>query len=199
MIGRLAAGLLALTGWLGLGLYVVAGVASQNGDLLRAVWVNLGYLTDLSNLLLAVVMTGVALGVRPLSRPHIVGWAIAAITKVGVGFWLIGGTLTVGESALEDILLHAVTPWAGLLFWLLFVPKGVLRWKRALFWLAWPIGYFAYALARGAMTGDYAYPFLDPAESSAADIATIVGMITAVLAGWTGALLLLDRVMGKRR
>ncbi len=196
--GRMAAGALAAIGWVGLGLYVVAEAATQKGDWLAAVWTNLGFLTDLSNLLLAVVMTGVALGVRPLSRPHVVGWAIAAIATVGVGFWLIGGRLVIGQSALEDILLHGVTPWAGLLFWLVFAPKGGLRWRRSLFWLAWPIGYFAYAMVRGAVTGSYAYGFLDPAKSSVTNIAITVGMITAVFAVWSLILLLLDRVMARR-
>lgn len=195
--GRMAAGALAAIGWVGLGLYVVAEAATQKGDWLAAVWTNLGFLTDLSNLLLAVVMTGVALGVRPLSRAHVVGWAIAAIATVGVGFWLIGGRLVLGRSAVEDILLHGVTPWVGLLFWLVFAPKGGLRWKRSLFWLAWPIGYFAYAMIRGVATGTYAYGFLDPAKSSVANIVITVGMITALFAVWGLVLLLLDRAMRK--
>jgi hypothetical protein len=143
--GRVAAGLLASIAWLGLVRYGVAEVSKQDGDWLAALWTNAGHLTDLSNLLLAIVMTGVAAGSRALSRPAIVGWAVAAIATVGVGFWMIGGTLTLGTSALEDILLHAVTPWAAVLFWLVFVPKGALRRAHALSWMFWPMAYWAYA------------------------------------------------------
>jgi len=197
-LGRLAAGALALAGWIGLGLYVVAEAAAQKGDWLKALWVNVGFLTDLTNLLLAVVMTGVALAVKPLARPHVVGWAVAAIATVGVGFWLIGGRLIWGKSEAQDILLHGVTPLAGVLFWLVFAPKGALIWKRALLWLVWPIGYFAYALIRGALTGEYAYSFLDPAKTSTGEIAGTVGMIVTLYAALTALLLVLDRVMGKR-
>lgn len=196
--GRLAAGVLALAGWTGLGLYVGAEAAAQKGDWLKAVWVNAGFLTDLSNLLLAVVMTGVALGVRPLSRPGVVGWAVAAIATVGVGFWLIGGRLVLGQSAVEDMLLHGVTPWLALLVWVVFAPKGRLSWKGVLPWLLWPVGYFAYAMVRGALTGQYAYPFLDLSKTPISAVALTIGMIVAVFAVWTAVLLVLDRVLAKR-
>lgn len=196
---RLAAGVLALSAWIGLGIYLAAETARQDGNVLEALWINAGFLTDMSNLLLAVVMTAVALQVPALSRPHIVGWAIAAIATVGVGFWLIGGRLILGQSAVEDILLHGVTPLGGLLFWIVFVPKGQLRWCLAAVWLAWPLGYFSYALARGALTGEYAYPFLDPTKSTATEIALVVGQITLLFACWTTVLLVLDRMMGRKR
>lgn len=196
--GRLAAAAVAATAWIGLGLYVVAEAATQKGDWLTAVWTNLGFLTDLSNLLLAMVLTGVALGVRPLSRPPVVGWAVAAIATVGVGFWVIGGKLVIGKSALEDLLLHGVTPWAGLLFWIVFAPKGELRRKTVLIWLAWPLGYFAYAMARGALTGEYAYGFLDPAKSSPTSMGLTIGAITGIFAIWSLTLLGLDRAMRQK-
>lgn len=196
--GRLAAAAVAIAGWTGLGLYVAAETATQKGDWLGAVWTNLGFLTDLTNLLLAVVLTGVAFGARPLSRPAVVGWAVAAIATVGVGYWVIGGKLVIGQSALEDLLLHGVTPWAGLLVWILFAPKGGLRRKTALIWLAWPLGYFAYAMARGALTGDYAYGFLDPAKSSPTSMGLTIGAITGIFAIWSLTLLGLDRAMRQK-
>lgn len=196
--GRLGAAALAAIGWLGLIRYVAAETRSQEGDWIGAIWTNLGFLTDLSNLLLAVVMTGVALGVRPLSRPHVVGWAVAAIATVGVGFWVIGGRLTFGRSALEDILLHGVTPWAALLFWVVLAPKGGLSWRKAAVWLGWPLGYFAYALIRGRLSGEYAYAFLDPAKASAASIAMTIAMIAAIFAVWGVVLLGMDRLMGRK-
>ena len=148
MPSRAVAGVLTAITWLGLGLYVVAE-AELNGDWLGALWLNAGFLTDLSNLSLAVVMTGVALGVRKLSAPHVVGWVTAVIATVGVGFWLIGGTLIVGKTPIESFLLHAVTPWAGLAFWLVFAPKGGLRWRADLAGLACPLFHLRHD-ARGA-------------------------------------------------
>jgi hypothetical protein len=196
--GRLAAAVIAIAAWAGLGLYLVVEAKSQGGDWPGAVWTNLGFLTDLTNLLLAVVMTGVALGMRPLSRPHVVGWVVSAIATVGLGFLAVGGQLVIGKSALENVLLHGVTPWLALLVWVAFAPKGGLRWRKALFWVVWPVGYFSYALIRGALTGTYAYGFIDPAKSSAIEIATVVGMMAAIMAVWTLVLLGLDRLMGRR-
>lgn len=197
--GRAAAGLLASIAWLGLLRYGVAEVSKQDGDWLAALWTNAGYLTDLSNLLLAIVMTGVAAGSRVLSRPAIVGWGVVAIATVGVGFWMIGGTLTLGTSALEDILLHAVTPWAAVLFWLVFVPKGALRRAHALLWMAWPIAYWAYAMMRGTLTGHFAYPFLDPGLNGPAAVALTIGRLIAVHAAWVLILMVLDTAMAGER
>lgn len=196
--GRLAAAAVATAAWTGLGLYVAAETATQKGDWLSAVCTNLGFLTDLTNLFLAVVMTGVALSSRPLSRPFIVGCAVAAIATVGVGFWLIGGRLVLGKSAVEDILLHGATPVAAVMFWLAFAPKGGLRWTSALFWLAWPLGYFTYAPIRGGLTGEYAYGFLDPAKSSPSSMALTIGSITGIFAIWSLILLGLDRAMRRK-
>ncbi len=197
MPSRAVAGVLTAITWLGLGLYVVAE-AELNGDWLGALWLNAGFLTDLSNLSLAVVMTGVALGVRKLSAPHVVGWVTAVIATVGVGFWLIGGTLIVGKTPIESFLLHAVTPWAGLAFWLVFAPKGGLRWRTALIWLAWPALYFTYAMTRGALAGEYAYPFLDPQTAGIAGVAIGIGKIVVVYVVWCLALLRLDVMMSRK-
>ncbi|HPI47900.1 MAG TPA: Pr6Pr family membrane protein [Hyphomonadaceae bacterium] len=197
--GRLVAGVVAAVAWVGLGLYVVAESAGLKGDWIGALWLNAGFLTDLSNLSLAIVMTGVALGVRLLSAPHVVGWVTAVIATVGVGFWLIGGSLIVGETPIESFLLHAVTPWAGLAFWLIFAPKGGLRWRRALIWLAWPALYFTYAMTRGALSGEYAYPFLDPQTDGIAGAMMGIGKIVAVYVAWCLVLLRLDRMMSRKR
>ena len=64
----------------------------------------------------------------------------------------------------DSVLLHLVTPVAAVLDWLLFGPRGTLRPRHAVVWLAYPLGYLAFALIRGALvTGGtrYPYPFLD--------------------------------------
>jgi len=197
--GRIAAAVLAAIGWLGLALYLTDAAGERGRSWLGAFWQNAGYLTDLSNLLLAIVMTGIALQRPALQRPAIVGWALVAIATVGVAFWLVGGTLEIGESALEDVLLHGVTPWAALLFWLVFAPKGQLRVRDALAWLAWPVAYFVYAMARGLLTGTFAYGWMDPAKHGLASVMTIMAMVLVVYALWSVALLGTDRVLGRRR
>ena len=195
--GRMAAGALAFVAWLGLARYLAADVATL-GSWPAALWQNAGYLTDLSNLLLAVTMTGVALGRPMLSRPAIVGWAITAITTVGVAFWLVGGKLVWGSSALEDVLLHGVTPWAALLFWLAFAPKGHLGGWHVAAWMAWPLAYFAYALTRGAVSGKFPYAWMDPAGQGVAAVSQTLGMLLTVYALLAVMLWVLDKVLGRR-
>ena len=178
---RLSASVIAAAAWLGLGLYLAAEIGTREGDVLAALWVNLGFLTDLSNLITATVFTAVSLGFAPLSRAAVVGWAVTAIGTVGIAFWLVGGNLSTA-SKLEDLLLHGVTPIAALLFWIAFNAKAPLRWITALIWLVWPIAYFAYALTRGKLTGTYAYSFLDLNRESITSVATTTGMIIAVYA-----------------
>lgn len=74
----------------------------------------------------------------------------------------------------DSVLLHVVTPLAALIDWLVFGPRGALRWRHALVWLAYPLAYLAFALIRGALvtTGmRYPYPFVDVAESGYALVA----------------------------
>ena len=196
--GRLAAAVLAALAWLGLGRYLAAEMARQGGDVLAALWQDAAFLTDLSNALLAGVLTGVALGNRTLSRPGTVGFAVAAAVTVGLAFWLVGGRLSL-DSDLENLLLHGVTPAGALLFWLLWTPKRRLRWGHALAWMAWPALYWSYALLRGRLTGEYAYPFTDPAQAGMLPVLRTLGMLFATHALVAVALVAMDRRWPPRR
>ncbi|MER6356971.1 Pr6Pr family membrane protein [Streptomyces sp. NPDC001634] len=68
----------------------------------------------------------------------------------------------------HSVLLHVVTPLMALLDWLFFGPKGALRRRHAVLWLAYPLAYLVFALTRGAVVTRgtrYPYPFLDVAGS----------------------------------
>jgi hypothetical protein len=74
----------------------------------------------------------------------------------------------------HSVLLHIVTPLAALLDWLLFGPRGALRWRHAAQWLAYPLAYLVFVLVRGALvtTGmRYPYPFVDVTASGYAAVA----------------------------
>jgi hypothetical protein len=64
-------------------------------------------------------------------------------------------------AAAGNQLLHTIVPLLALLDWVLFDPRGRLRPRYALYWLAFPLGYLAFALVRGLIVGSYPYPFLD--------------------------------------
>jgi len=197
--GRIAAGIVAATAWLGLGLYLAAEIASQKGNWLAALWVNAGFLTDLTNLCLAVVMTGVALGIARLATPKLVGWVVTAILTVGIGFWLIGGRLVIGKSALSDILLHGATPLLALVFWTAFAVRGGVRWTSVLPWLIWPVFYWTYALIRGGLTGEYAYGFLNWAKQGVWSVGITIGALIALYAVCGLMVVGIDKLLSRRR
>ena len=75
------------------------------------------------------------------------------------------------ETGNADSLGLAVThlnasagPVLTALFWLLYVPKAALVYRHALWWMAWPAAYAAYAFARGAWDGWFPYPFINAAR-----------------------------------
>ena len=66
-LARACAALVAAVGWFGLGaqLYVSIGIWAARGEgALPAVWAYLGYFTVLTNIIVALTMTGFALGGR---------------------------------------------------------------------------------------------------------------------------------------
>lgn len=165
------------------------GLTGSAGETL---WVLLRYFTVLTNLLVAVVMAGVALGSRRLSAPFLLGGITLSILLVGIVYMtLLRGMLELsGGALLADHLLHQLIPSLVPLWWLAFAPKGRLRWRDPLWWSVYPLAYFAYALARGAAEGKYAYPFIDVATNGL--VATLVNALLIALGFLVaGALLVL--------
>jgi hypothetical protein len=52
-------------------------------------------------------------------------------------------------------------PLLFVLDWLLFVPKGTLRFRDIPTWLVFPAIYVAWTFLHGAVSGFYPYPFVD--------------------------------------
>lgn len=135
------------------------GVPGLEGPWLR-IWFLAGYLTVLTTVLVAVAMTAVAMKWR------MAGWQAAsllvsvlmvssiyhlflarALDPQGLHWWGTQG-------------LHTGVPLLVTLWWLAFAPKDI-RPAQAPIFIAWPVLYTAYALARGALTGFWPYPFMD--------------------------------------
>ena len=66
-----------------------------------------------------------------------------------------------GWNKVADQLLHYLTPALFVIDWLLFVPKGQVRWMLITASLAFPLVYMLWTLAHGAMSSWYPYPFVD--------------------------------------
>lgn len=172
MVTRIAAGLVALSAMVGLAAYWTDAWAELSHNPLLILWVSAAYFTDLSNLLVATAFaTFAARGSTPATQWSL-GLAVTIMLVLVTGYFgVLGGAQGFGTRGLADTMTHGVTPVLAILVWLAVLPKGDLRWRDALIWPLPVAGYFAYAMVRGGVSGDYPYPFLDPAENGASMVA----------------------------
>lgn len=157
---KILAALIALVCWVGIGLQFSATYGHSH-DVLATLWTLARFFTIISNLAVAVAMTAIALG-RRLS-PLLLGGLTLAILLVGIVYViLLRGLHPLSGAALTaNYLLHDVSPIGMAAYWVLFVPRGRLRWNAPWLWLLLPVAYFAYAIARGQLDDHYPYPFID--------------------------------------
>jgi hypothetical protein len=186
-----AIGLAALT-WFAILLQLVLSLrlALANGrTVAMGVVVFFGFFTILTNLLVAVAVTVPLVAPRAaagrfFASASVLGSVATSIALVGLGYhWLLREVWTPqGLQLLADLLLHYVVPAGFVAWWIGFAPKSGLTAMAPLRWAAWPLGYFAYALVRGALTGLYAYPFIDvPAIGYARALINSLGLLVAFL------------------
>lgn len=100
--------------------------------------------------------------------------------------------------AIGNQLLHTVVPLLAVLDWLLFDERGRFRWRHALYWLAFPLGYLAFALVRGLIVDKYPYPFINVNDLGYDGVAVstvvfavafwILGLLFVAIDRWGGRL-----------
>ena len=189
---RAGAALVAIICWAGLAVQFAATYGHQH-HVGATLWVLARFFTIITNLLLAVVMTGVAVGKKV--SPFLLGGVTLAILLVGLVYatLLQGLHQLQGGALVADVLLHKVSPVVTALWWLLFAPRGRLRPSAPLWWSAYPLAYFLYVLARGQRDGRYPYPFMDVGKLGWPQVALNAGGIAFafILAGF--ALVWIDR------
>jgi hypothetical protein len=110
----------------------------------------------------------------------------------------IGDVHRTAAEAIGNQLLHSVVPLMAVLDWLLFDARRRYRWLYALWWLAYPLGYLAFALIRGLVVDRYPYPFIDVNDLGYGGV-TVTSVIFAVAFWLLGlAFVTVDRVSGRR-
>jgi hypothetical protein len=159
---RTAAALLALTAWAGLAVQFHA-TFNLEGSLGATLWALLWYFTITTNILVAVVFTGIAAGRAFFANPSLTGSTTLYILLVGIIYALLLNGLRdlTGGSAVANILLHKITPILVPIFWLAFAPKRRLTRRDPILWAVYPLAYLGYALLRGEFTHRYPYPFIN--------------------------------------
>ncbi len=168
-VGQTYLMVMALIGWLAVALqiglvvriFVSAGLSAINGVIDA-----LSYFTVFTNLLVAVSVTAAARRGHVnkfWTRPSTMSAVAVYIFAVGLVYSLLLSALwhPVGWALVADVALHDLMPILYTIYWLIFVPKGTLKWSQPIYWLAYPLLYMAYSLLRGILISRYQYPFAD--------------------------------------
>lgn len=158
----------AIVGWAGLVAQYALSLEAGTRSLLGSTVVFFSYFTILTNVLVALALTAPALA--PDSRlgrwtaSEGVRAALAMyIAVVGLIYHLLLDATWNPQGLLFYVnqMLHTVMPVAFMLDWLVFVPKGRLRWIDPVKWLAYPLLYGLFTAIHGLMIGWYPYWFID--------------------------------------
>jgi len=146
------------------------------------------FFTIESNLLVftTLLLSAIATAMSKNGRLDILRGAVTVyILIVGIGFsLLLAGLEDTALTAVpwDNTVLHYIIPIAALVDFMIDRPRHALSFKKSLTWLLFPIIYVVYSLTRGAVTGWYPYPFLDPATKGYGSVAaTIVGLLALAL------------------
>ena len=183
-----------------LALFLIAGMSlrlqfdvvlgGRRGDVAATLWLLAGYFTILTNLSVALAMAAVAMRWRIGARAAAA--LTVAILGVGIVYHLVLARLWApqGLAWWSDQGLHTAVPLGMALWWWAFAPRRI-GWRDLPVLMAWPVAYTVYALARGAATGFWPYPFLNADALGWGQVALNIAGIAAGFAALAGALVAL--------
>ncbi len=161
------------------------------------------FFTHLTNLWLVLTYVSAVSGWTWLGwfrRPVIMASAAAFITLVMLYYhFMLAPTLNMqGALAVATWLLHYVAPVLYLVWWALFTPHGVLRFKHIALMLLPGIGYVAWVLLRGAVGGEYPYDILDAGKFGYGAVAIGVAALLLAVSIFSVILVLADKLLARR-
>lgn len=189
----------AICGWANLGIQLAIMLEAMAVG--PALWRFLGFFTILTNLLVAVMATRLALGRKSgLSGPAARMAITAAMLLVGIAYWFLLAPLwtPTGWQLVADIGLHTVQPVLAAALWL-SLRDGSLSWSDGPKAAIWPALYAVYALARGAGDGWYAYWFLNPKDQSLVELLISIAGFSLLVMGIGAVLVAIDRARSAPR
>ena len=131
----------------------------------------ISYFTILTNTLVAICFTCLWLNPNSswgkfFSRPSVLTAITVYIVVVGITYNTVLRFIwaPTGLQRAVDETLHFIMPGWFLIFWVMCVPKGSLKWNDLPAWLIFPFVYCIYILIRGSISNEYPYPFMDVAK-----------------------------------
>lgn len=106
------------------------------------------------------------------------GAAVVYMTVTGVVFTLLlRGTDVDTTIPWVNTVVHEAGPLFILADWFVVPPRRRISSAQSLLWLAFPLVWTIYTVIRGAVSGRYPYPFLDPANGGYATVAVYMIVI----------------------
>ena len=162
-----------------------------------------GYFTIWSNTLVGLVAGRFALrgeGDGVLTRPGTLAAALVYIVVVGLIYNVLLAKLNnvSGVRLAVDTVLHSVVPTAYALWWLLLVPRRRIGWNALAPAMAFPFAYCIVAMGRGALTGKYAYFFIDAGKLGMPQVALNIAGLVLFFGGLMAAVIAFDRWAHRR-
>lgn len=148
--------------------HIILVVVCLSGVIINS-WNN-GFLPSLvpftiqSNLLLAAYASYAAwliLSEKSEPAPALAGAVTLYISITGLVYNLLLARVSIlASGSISNILLHFVAPIVAVFNWILLTAHGRLRWRHALFWLSYILGYLVFCLIRGPLvTSGSRYPY----------------------------------------
>jgi len=168
------------------------------------------FYTIQSNLLAAAAL-GLSLHALVKNREDLV-WLI--VFKSGTVLWILvtgivyhlllaGRWNPTGLTAFASLALHSLTPAGMVLNWLVFEKKGRYRFIFTLYWLSYPFLYMLFSWARGVLTGNFNYWFLNPSlpyPEGAGSLGAMLVIVAGLVLGFSllGVLIILvDKLLAR--
>lgn len=175
---RLGAAFVALVAAISLGAQWVVSAGLMAGQSPLAVaWQMLAYFTVLANAATLILLARAATTGRIGAKTAAAMTVVMGVVGIGYHALLAGIWAHQGLAWWADQGLHTAVPLLVGLWWLTLAPKAGLVGRDAFKWLIWPIGYAAYALVRGFVSGFYPYPFMDVSKLGLAQSLLNVGVL----------------------
>lgn len=162
------------------------------------------YFTILTNILVATLMTlPVVAANRPAGRwagsEGVRAAATMFITVVGLAYHFLLAATWNPQGLLYPVnmILHYLMPAAMLIDWLIFTPKGRLRWVDPVKWLGFPLVYGFWTVIHGKLSGWWPYWFINIDELGWARAGAGFGGLLAFFLLTGLALVMIDRSLGR--
>jgi hypothetical protein len=162
-----------------------------------------GYFTIWANTLVALVTSHFALrgdNESLLARSGTQASTVVYIIVVGAIYntLLVHYNPQTGPRLAIDTIFHTVVPIAYPLWWLACTPRGRLGWGHVVPVIGLPLAYCAVAMARGLLTGKYAYFFIDIGKYGLSQVLINIAALALLYVGLIAALIGLDRWLARQ-